>query len=105
MRDALRHVALGEFAQIEPGGEMLAFGGQHDGPDVFGQRVEERLDAENGRVVERVALVRARQRQDRDLVAAFGAQRIRQIDREAVSRVDDAHGSPLVAAPLAGPVR
>ena len=58
MGDALRDVALLQFAQVEAGGEMLAFAGEQHGADVVGQRGEESFDAEDGLVVERVALVR-----------------------------------------------
>ena len=61
MRNTLRDIAFGQFAEIEAGGKMLAFGGEDHRLDPFGQRVEERLDAENGRIVERIALVRALQ--------------------------------------------
>ena len=105
MRDALRDVALGEFAQIKPGGEMLALRRQHHRLDCTGKCVEERLDSENGRIVERIALVRARQRQERNIVAAFGAQRRRQFDVEAVSRLGGAHGSPSCCSAFHGPVR
>ncbi len=105
MRDALRDVALGEFAEIEPGGEVLALGGQHHRLDPLGQRLEERFDAEHGRIVERIALVRAHERQDGDVAAAFGAQRGRQRDVEAVSRLGGAHGSPSCCGAFHGPVR
>jgi hypothetical protein len=39
---------------------MLALAGQHDGADVWRQADEERLKPEHGRVIERVALLRAR---------------------------------------------
>ena len=45
MRDAGKHVALGQFGKIEPGAEMLAVAGQHHGADAVRQRREERLDA------------------------------------------------------------
>ena len=50
--DAFGGVALGQFAQIEAGGEMLALAVQHDGLDVVRQRREEGLDAADGRVVD-----------------------------------------------------
>ncbi len=58
MLDAGIDVALGEFGEIEAGGEMLALAGEHHGADAVGQRGEERLDARHGRIVERVALFR-----------------------------------------------
>ena len=42
MLDAGEGVALGQFGQIEPGAEMIAFAGQHDGADIVRQRSEER---------------------------------------------------------------
>ncbi len=80
MGDALRDVALLQFAQVEAGGEMLAFAMQQHGADAVGQRREEGLDADDGLVVERVALFRAREFQDRDRALPLGGERSRQID-------------------------
>ena len=60
MLDAGKDVALGQFGQIEPGAEMIAFAGEHHGADIVRQRAEERLDAAHRRIVERVALFGAR---------------------------------------------
>src|SRR5262245_11612193 len=60
MRDALRDVAGGELAKIEARAEMIALGGEHHGLDGVRQRGKECLDAEHGRVVDGVALCRAR---------------------------------------------
>ncbi len=53
--------------EIEPGGEMLAFARQQHAARAFRRRAEECLDAEDGVVVERVALLRPVQPQDRDV--------------------------------------
>ena len=71
MHDALERVeVLGDFGEIEAGGKMLAFAGQHDRADVRGQPGEEGLEPEHGDVVERVALFRAREAQMRDRARA-----------------------------------
>ncbi len=75
MRDALRQVALFEFGEIEPGGEMLAVTGEQHGADAVRQRGEERVDAVHGVVVERVALVFALEPQDGDGALPLGCQR------------------------------
>ena len=67
MRDALRDVALLQLREIEPGGEMLAFGRQQHASHAFRRRAEKCLDAGNGAVVERVALLRPVEPQDRDV--------------------------------------
>ena len=67
-----------QFAQIEPGGKMLALAVQQHRADAVRQRGEEGLDAENGLVVERVALLRPRQPQDRDRALPLGGERGRQ---------------------------
>src|SRR5260221_14477964 len=72
MGDALRDVARGELGQIEARAEMLALGGEHDGLDRVRQCGEERLDAEYGRVVDRVALLRLRQVENSDVAPALG---------------------------------
>ena len=75
MGDALGDVVLLEFAEIEAGGEMLALAMQQHGADAVRQRGEEGLDAENGLVVERIALVRTRQPQHGDLALPLGIER------------------------------
>ena len=80
MRDAFlgrEHLQLGE---VEAGGEMLALGVEHHGLHARGQRLEERLEPEHGRVVERIALLGAREREDRDRAAPLGLQGFRQLD-------------------------
>ena len=74
MLDAGEGVALGQFGQIEPGAEMLALAGEHDGADVLRQRAEESLDAAHGRIVERVALLARDEPQHRDRAVALGLQ-------------------------------
>src|SRR5260221_14425507 len=64
---------------------MLALGGEHDGLDRVRQCGEERLDAEYGRVVDRVALLRPRQEENGDVAPALGLERARQFNTEAVS--------------------
>ena len=81
MRNALFGAQHFQLGQIEAGGEMLAFGVQHDGFHARGQRVEERLDAEHGRVVQRIALLGTRQGQDRDRAAPLHLQGFRQLAR------------------------
>ena len=78
MLDAGRHVALGQFGEIEAGAEIVAFAGQHHGADAVRDRGEERLDAEHGRIIERIALFRTRQLEHRDRALPLGAQRRRQ---------------------------
>ena len=58
MPDSFDDVALGQFAEIEACGKMLAGAVDHHGLDVLRQRLEEGLDAENGGVVERISLLR-----------------------------------------------
>ena len=92
MRDALRDVAGGELAEIEAGAEMVALAGEHHGLDGVRQRGKERLDAEHGRVVDGVALFRARKEEHGDVAAALGLERARQLHVEAASGF--AHGDP-----------
>ena len=66
MFDAAEDVALFKLGEVQPGAEMLAVAGEHDGADIVRQRVEERLDALHGRVVERIAFLRAMQPQHGD---------------------------------------
>src|ERR1043165_3116459 len=78
MRDAVfgrKHLQLGE---IEAGRKMLAFGVEHDRPYACWQRAEEGLEPENRRVVERIALLRACERDDRDRAAPLDLQGFRQ---------------------------
>ena len=92
MRDALRDVAGGELAEIEARAEMLAFAGEHDRLDGIRQRGKERLDAGHGRVVDGIALFRARKEEHGDVAAALGLERARQLHVEAASGF--AHGDP-----------
>ena len=80
MRDPGRDVALGQLGEIEPGAEMLAFAVKHDGLDVIRNGGEEIFDAPDGGVVERVALVRARQAQDADSAVPLETQRRGELD-------------------------
>src|SRR5262245_18480744 len=91
MRDALRDAAGGELAEIEARAEMLALAGQHEGLDGVRQGGKERLDAEHGRVVDGVALFRARKKENGDVAAALGLERARQFNVEAANV---AHGDP-----------
>src|SRR5262249_36190191 len=59
--DALTDPALLDLAEVEPGGEVRAFGGEHDCLDVVGKPAEIGLDAQNGPIVERIALFAARE--------------------------------------------
>ena len=77
--DAGCHVAFGQFGEIEAGAEIVAVAGQHHGADAVRDRREERLDAEHGGIVERVALFRTRQLEHRDRAVPLGAQRRRQV--------------------------
>jgi hypothetical protein len=56
---------------------------QHHAFHDVGQRREEGLEAEYQGVVERVALLGPRQREQRDIAAQLRAQRRRQLDRKA----------------------
>ncbi len=95
MFDAGAHVAFRQFGQIEAGGKMLAVAVEHDRADVLRQRREKRLDARNGRIVERVALCGTHQRQHRHLAAALGSQGRRQLGETlVVIRLD--HARPVV---------
>jgi hypothetical protein len=58
---------------------MLAFAGNDHGADVVGQCREEALDAEHRRIVERIALLCAREFQHRDRAVLFGFQRRRKV--------------------------
>ena len=86
MGDALLDVALFQFAQIEAGGKMLALAGEQHGADAVGQRREEGLDAEDGLVIQRVALLRALEPQDGDVALPLGGERSRQRHVEPVGR-------------------
>ena len=86
MGDALLDVALFQLAQIEAGGKMLAFACEQHGADAVGQRREEGLDADDGLVVERVALVRPLEPQDGDRALPLGGKRSRQCHIEPVVR-------------------
>ena len=82
---------------------MLAFASENDGADVRRQRGEKRLDAADGRVVERVAFFRARQLQHGDIPAPLGLERRRQIS-EIGYRSGSGHDDPAITAPF-DPVR
>src|SRR5438270_882199 len=58
---------------------MLARGVEHDGFHARGQRLEKCLEPEYGGVAERVALLGARQRKDRDCAAPLDLQGFRQL--------------------------
>src|ERR1039458_191301 len=82
MGDALLDVALFQLAQVEPGGKMLALADEQHGADAVGQRREEGLDADDGLIVQRTALVRALEPQDGNVALPFRMQRSRQRDVE-----------------------
>src|SRR5262249_10227640 len=92
MRDALRDATGGELTQIEARAEMIALAGEHDGLDRVRQGGKERLDAEHGRIVDGVALFRARKKENGDVVAALGPERAWQLHVEAAGGF--AHGDP-----------
>jgi hypothetical protein len=94
MRDALGQVARGQFVEVETGAEMLALPVQHHHADVLRQAVEEGLDPEHGRIVNGVALVGAREPQQRNRAAPLRCERGRQIDGQAAAR-SLLHGSIL----------
>src|SRR5262245_10040877 len=97
MGDARRNVAFAELAEVEAGAEVLAFAVEHHRLDAVGQRGEERLDAEHGRVVDGVALLRPGQRENGDLALALGLERPRQRNSKAAPGLSRAHGAPLRA--------
>ena len=82
MGDALLDVALFQLAQVEPGGKMLALAMQQHGADAVGQRREECLDADDGLIVQRIALVRALEPQDGNRALPLRMQRSGQRDVE-----------------------
>src|SRR5664280_2378897 len=82
MGDALLDVALFQLAQVEAGGEMLALAMQKYGADAVGQRREECFEADDGLVVQRIALARPLEPQDGDVALPLGVQRSRQCDVE-----------------------
>jgi len=75
MGDALRNVALFQFAEVEAGGKMLALAMQQHGADAVRQRRKEFLDADDGLVVERVAFLRTLETQDGDVALPLGGER------------------------------
>ena len=79
MGDALLDVALFQFAQVETGGKMLALAGEQHGADIGRQRGEESLDADDGFVVQRIALVRPLEPQDGDVALPLCSKRGRQM--------------------------
>ena len=72
-----------QFGQVEAGGEMIAVAVQHDALHVFRQRVEQRFQTEHGFVVERIALLRAVELDDEQVVALLGRKRGRQFRQRA----------------------
>src|SRR5690606_20500219 len=84
MLDRFGEVALGQFIEVEAGGEMLALAVQHDALHRRRQRAEEDFDAGHRVVVEGIALLRARQAQHRHLAAQLGMERSRQIARQVL---------------------
>ncbi len=95
MFDGLGEVALGQFVQVEAGGKMIALAVQHDGFHLRRQFLEEELEAGDGVVVERVALLRARQAQNRHLAVQLRMQRSGQIGRQVLVARDIHCGIPL----------
>ncbi len=88
MLDRFGEAACGQFAEIEAGGEMLAFAVEHDDADILGEALEENFEAEHGRIVQRVALARAGKPQQRNRAAPLRGQRRRQVGgKAAVERV------------------
>ncbi len=106
--DALGDIALGQLAEVEAGTEMIALAVEHHRPDPVRQGGEERLEPEHGRVVEGIALVGARERQDGDGAAALGLERVGERHVESVGGRRGAHGNPrgqilLVFGGISGP--
>jgi hypothetical protein len=79
VRDPSRDVALGQLGQIEPGAEMLALAVDDDGFDAVGHGGEEVLNALNGGVVKRVALVGAREAQHANGLVPLEVKRRRKL--------------------------
>ena len=86
-----------DFGKVEPGGEMLALAGQHDRADVRREPGEEGLEPKHRHVVERVALLRAREPQMGDGAAARRFQGRRQVDADRQVGILLRHGSSCAA--------
>jgi hypothetical protein len=91
---ALRGAAFGKLGEIEARTEMVTLAGDDDCPDRLRQCGEERLYSEHGRIVDGIALLRTRERENGDIVAALGLERGRQSHVEAVSGSGRAHSNP-----------
>ena len=90
MEDAFERIMLPRhFRKIEPGREMRALAGQHDRANVLRQAGEERLEPQHRRVVERVALLRAREAQMRDSAAPRRLEGLRQVDPDRLACIID----------------
>ena len=77
-----RLVLLGDLAEVEAGGKMRALPGQHHGANVARQSGEESLEPKHCDVIERIALLRAREAQVCYDAAPSRLQRLRQLDRD-----------------------
>jgi hypothetical protein len=97
MHEAREGIALGKLGQVEPGAEMLALAGEHDGADVLRQHSEEALDAVHGRIVENVAFCRAREFEHSDRAMPLCLQGRRQIGEFGSRGV---HGATVMAEAL-----
>ena len=82
-----RDVALAQFGKVEPGGKMIAFGGEQHRTYVGGNSAEESVQADHGVVVERVAFLNTVEPKNRDLAPAFGRERDGQRDGGKVMRL------------------
>src|SRR5262245_65469601 len=61
MLDALADPALPDLAEVEPGGEVRSLGGEHHRLDAVVEPGEIALDADDRPIIERVALLAARE--------------------------------------------
>lgn len=74
MREPRGRVPLGQFGEVEAGAEMIPVAGQDHRLGALGQSGEEPLQAEHGRVVERIAFPGARQMHDGDVAVLLDPQ-------------------------------
>jgi hypothetical protein len=79
MSDASGDIALAQFGEIEPGTEMLALAVENDGFDAIRHGRKKLFDSRDGIVIQRIALVWARQTQNADSAALLELQRRRKL--------------------------
>ena len=82
-----------DLGKVEAGGKVRAFAGEDDGANILRQAGEERLEPQHGRIVERVALLRAGKAQMGDCPEPRRLERLRQIDVNRLIHLKRRHGS------------